>query len=74
MSDEKFENCMDLLMITYENKSHCVYIKDFNRFICNKTKNRNKKPFCKYCLQYSSSERILVEQKKFVRKQMVNRL
>ena len=28
----KFENCMDLLLITDENKSH-VYIKDFNRFM-----------------------------------------
>ena len=34
---------MDLLMITDENKSHYVYIKDFNRFICNKTNNKNKK-------------------------------
>ena len=25
-----------------ENKSHYVYIKDFNRFMCNKTKNKNK--------------------------------
>ena len=36
---------MDLLMITDENKSHYVYIKDFNRFICNKTNNKNKKHF-----------------------------
>ena len=28
----KFENCMDLLLITDANKSH-VYIKDFNRFM-----------------------------------------
>ena len=26
VSNEKFEDCMDLLMITDENKSHCVYI------------------------------------------------
>ena len=32
-------------MITNENKSHYVYIKDFNRFMCNKTKNKNKKHF-----------------------------
>ena len=43
--NEKFKNCMDLLMITKENKSHYVYIKDFNRFVCNKTKNKNKKHF-----------------------------
>ena len=33
---------MDLLLISNENKSHYVYIKDFNRFMCNKTKNKNK--------------------------------
>ena len=45
VSDQKFENCMDLLLISNENKSHYVYIKDFNRFICNKTKNKDKKCF-----------------------------
>ena len=49
VSIERFENCMDLLMITDKNKSHYLYIKDFNRFICNKTKYKNKKHFCKYC-------------------------
>ena len=43
ISDQRFKDCMDLLMITVENKSHYVYIKDFNRFMCNKTKNENKK-------------------------------
>ena len=38
ISDEKFENCMDLLMITNKNKVHYVYIKDFNRFMCYETK------------------------------------
>ena len=45
ISDEKFKNCMDLLMITDDNKSHFVYIKHFNRFICNKTKSKNKNHF-----------------------------
>ena len=35
VSDQKFEGCMDLLMITNENKSHYVYAKDFNIFMCN---------------------------------------
>ena len=42
VSDQKFENCMDLLLISNKNKSQYVYIKDFNRFMCNKTKNKNK--------------------------------
>ena len=40
VSNEDFENCVNLLMITDENKSHYVYIKGFNRFMCNKTKNK----------------------------------
>ena len=49
LSDQKFENFIALLLLSDENKSHYVYIKDFNRFICNKTKNKNKKYFCKCC-------------------------
>ena len=45
ISDQKFKNCMDLLLISNGKKSHCVYIKDVNRFMCNKTKNKNKKIF-----------------------------
>ena len=56
LSDPKFTNCMDMLLITDENKSQYVYIKDFNRFMCNKTKNKNIKYFCKCCLQSFSSE------------------
>ena len=49
--------------ITDENKSHYVCIKDFNRFMCNKTKIKNKKDFFKCCLQCFSSEKILIEHK-----------
>ena len=61
VSDQKFKNCMDLLLISDKNKLHYVYNKDFNRFIFNKTKNKNKKYFCKWCLQCFSSEKILTE-------------
>ena len=54
---------MDLLLITDDNMSHYVYIKDFNRFMCNKIIFKNKKDFCKYCLQCFSSKRVLVEPK-----------
>ena len=59
--NERNENCMDLLVITSKNKSHFVYIKDFNRFLCNKTKNKNKKLFFKYYLQCCSSGRVLLQ-------------
>ena len=55
LSDQKFENCIDLLLTTNKNKSRYVYIKDFNRFMRNKTKCRTKKHFCRYCLQCFSS-------------------
>ena len=54
---------MDLLLIFLENKSHYVYIKDFNRFMFSKSKKKNKKYFRRYCLQYFSSESILVKHK-----------
>ena len=46
-----------------ENKSHYVYMKDFNRFMFSKTKCKNKKQFCWYCLQCFSSEKLLMEHK-----------
>ena len=61
VSDQKFKDCMDSLLISDENKSHYVYIKDFNRLMCNKTTNKNKKYFCNCCLQCSSSEKSLIE-------------
>ena len=63
VSDQKFENCMDLLLISDEIRPHYVYIKDFNRFMCNKTKCKTKIHFCKFCLQCFSSEKILVKHK-----------
>ena len=54
---------MNLLLMSDENKYHYVYIKDKNRFMCNKTKNKNKKYFCQCCLQCFSSEKILIEHK-----------
>ena len=37
LSDQKFESCMDLLLISDEYKSHYVYISDFDRFMVSKT-------------------------------------
>ena len=51
---------MDLLVIL----GHYVYIKNFDRFMLNKTKNKNKKYFCKSCLQCFISKNVLTEHKK----------
>ena len=53
-------------MIINENKPYYVYINDFNRFICNKTKCKNKKNFFKHCLQCFSSKSVLVEHWKII--------
>ena len=54
---------MDLLLLINNNKSHCVYIKDFDRFMFHKTKNKNKNWFCRSCLQCFSSESVLLKHK-----------
>ena len=63
ISKQKFEDCMDLLLFNDENKSHYVYIKVFNKFMFNKTYHKNKKHFCRYCLQCFSSKRFFLEHK-----------
>ena len=43
ISKQTFEDSMDLLLLIKNNKSHYVYVKDFNKFMFHKTKNKNKK-------------------------------
>ena len=54
---------MDLVLLIYENKSHYLYIKDFDRFMFHKTKNKNKKYFGKRCLLCFSSKNVFTEHK-----------
>ena len=54
---------MDLLLLIDDDKSHYVYIKDFNTFMFQKTKNKNKKWFCKSCLHCFSSEKVMINHK-----------
>ena len=63
ISDQAFENSMDFLIISDKIKRNYVYIKDFNKYIFNKTKIKQNKYFCKNCLRCFSSEKILVEHK-----------
>ena len=66
ISKQKFEDCMDLFLISENNKSYYVCIKNFNKFMSNKTKHKNKNHFCRYCLHCFSSKKVLVEYKKLV--------
>ena len=63
VSDQKLEDSRDLLLLIHDDKSHYVYIKDFDRFMFHKTKNKNKKWFCRSCLQCFSSESVLIKHK-----------
>ena len=63
VSDQKLADSMNLLLLIDDDKSRYVYIKDFDRFMFHKTKNKNKKWFCKSCLQCFSSENVLIKHK-----------
>ena len=59
ISKETFEDQMNLLLITKDEKKHYILIKDFNAFMYNQSKHKERKHFCMYYLQCFSSERIL---------------
>ena len=63
VSKKKYGDCMNLLMIHEDDKSHYVYVKDFNRLMFNINKHKDKKWFCMRCLQHFSSEIILEKHK-----------
>ena len=59
ISKEKYEDHMELLLITKDENKHYVLIKEFNKFMYNQTKHHDRKYFCMHCLQCFSSERVL---------------
>ena len=61
--DQQFKDSMDLLLLVNDDKSRYVYIKDFDRFMVHERKNKNKKYFCRRCLQCFSSNNVLTEHK-----------
>ena len=60
-SNESNEQALTVLLISNEEKSHYVFIKDFNRLMYSeiKTKNQHKKHFCMSCLQNFTTKEIL---------------
>ena len=56
---EKCIHHMELLVLTENDKTHYVLIKDFNKFMYNKTKHKERKHFCMHCLQCCTSEKVL---------------
>ena len=63
VSKEKYEDHMELLLVTEKENKHYVLIKDFNRFMYNQTKHEHRKHFCMHCLQCFSSDRVLSNHK-----------
>ena len=63
VSDQNFKDSIDLLLLTDNAKSHYVHIKDFDRFMFHKTKNKNKKWLCITCLWCFSSKSVLIKHK-----------
>ena len=61
ISKETFKDQMNLLLITKDEKKHYILIKDFNTFMYNQLKHKERKHFCMYCLQCFSSERVSVK-------------
>ena len=74
ISDQKFENLMDLLLIINENKSHYVYIKDFDRFIFTKQKIKIKNTFARVVYSVLVVKMYWQNLKKFVWVLMVHNL
>ena len=59
VSKKSNEQVLNVLLISNEEKSHYVFIKDFNRLMYSKTKHKDRKPFCTPCLQNFTTKEIL---------------
>ena len=59
VSKKSNEQVLKVLLISNEEKSHYVFIKDFNRLMYSKTKHKDRKHFCMACLQNFTTKEIL---------------
>ena len=64
ISKKSYDQTLNLLLITEKDKSHYVFIKDFNRLMFSRTKHKDKKHYCMSCLQNFTTEEILSNHKK----------
>ena len=64
ISKKSYDQTRNLLLITEKDKSHYVFIKDFNRLMFSRTKHKDKKHYCMSCLQSFTTEKILSNPKK----------
>ena len=64
ISKKSYNQTLNLILITEKEKSHYVFIEDFNRLMFSKTKHKDKKHFCMSCLQNFSTKEILNNHRK----------
>ena len=64
ISKKSYDQTLNLLLIIEIGKSHYVFIKYFNRLMFSRTKYKDKKHYCKSCLQSFTTEEILSNHKK----------
>ena len=57
ISKKSYNQTLNLLLITEKDKSHYVFIKDFNRLMFSRTKHKGKKHYCMSCLQSFTTEK-----------------
>ena len=59
VSKKSNEQVFNVLLISNEEKSYSVFIKDFNRLMYSKTEYKEKKHFCISCLENFTTKEIL---------------
>ena len=64
ISKNSYDQTLNLLLINEQGKSHYVFIKDFNRLMFSRTKDKGKKHHSMSCLQSFTTEEILSNHKK----------
>ena len=63
ISKNKFNDMLNLLLITMGKELHYVLIKDFNKHMYNQIKHKERKHFCRYCLKCFRYEKALINHK-----------
>ena len=63
ISKRSYDQTFNLSLIIEKDKSHYVFIKDFNRLMFSRTKHKDKKHYCTSCLQNFTTEEILSNHK-----------
>ena len=63
ISKKKFNDMLNLLLISKGKEQHYVLVKDFDKFMYTQTKYANRKDFYIHCLQYFRYEKALNNRK-----------